>query len=106
MRAPLSLAEPDPPYTECSAPQQGADYSGKQGQTTFSVAPECFYRGPWSWVTVIRRAVWRVQEDRGERANRYVQALLELGLLEKDEGGGLRAPFDEIVIRAGLRKAA
>ena len=35
-----------------------------------------------------------------------VQALLELGLLEKDERGGLRAPFDEIVIRAGLRKAA
>ena len=31
---------------------------------------------------------------------------LELGLLEKDERGGLRAPFDEIVIRAGLRKAA
>ena len=35
-----------------------------------------------------------------------VQALIELGLLEKDEHGGLRAPFDEIVIRAGLRKAA
>lgn len=35
-----------------------------------------------------------------------VQALLELGLLEKDERGVLRAPFDEIVIRAGLRKAA
>ena len=35
-----------------------------------------------------------------------VQALIELGLLEKDERGGLRAPFDEIVIRAGLRKAA
>jgi len=35
-----------------------------------------------------------------------VQTLLELGLLEKDDRGGLRAPFDEIVIRAGLRKAA
>jgi len=35
-----------------------------------------------------------------------VQALIELGLLEKNERGGLRAPFDEIVIRAGLRKAA
>ena len=35
-----------------------------------------------------------------------VQALLALGLLEKDERGGLCAPFDEIVIRAGLRKAA
>lgn len=35
-----------------------------------------------------------------------VQALLALGLLDKDERGGLRAPFDEIVIRAGLRKAA
>jgi len=35
-----------------------------------------------------------------------VQALIELGLLEKDERGGLRAPFDEIVIRAGLRNAA
>ena len=28
------------------------------------------------------------------------------GLLEKDASGGLHAPFDEIVIRAGLRKAA
>jgi predicted transcriptional regulator len=35
-----------------------------------------------------------------------VQALLDLGLLEKDAHGGLHAPFDEIVIRAGLRKAA
>jgi predicted transcriptional regulator len=35
-----------------------------------------------------------------------VQALIELGLLEKKERGGLRAPFDEIVIRAGLREAA
>jgi len=35
-----------------------------------------------------------------------VQALIELGLLEKDEHGGLRASFDEIVILAGLRKAA
>lgn len=34
-----------------------------------------------------------------------VQALIELGLLEKDERRGLRAPFDEIVIRAGLREA-
>jgi len=35
-----------------------------------------------------------------------VQALVELGLLQKDEHGGLQAPFDEIVIRAGLREAA
>jgi len=35
-----------------------------------------------------------------------VQALIGLGLLEKDARGGLRAPFDEIVIRAGLREAA
>lgn len=35
-----------------------------------------------------------------------VQALAELGLVEKDERGRLTAPFDEIVIRAGLRKAA
>ncbi|MGQ0652383.1 MAG: HVO_A0114 family putative DNA-binding protein, partial [Betaproteobacteria bacterium] len=35
-----------------------------------------------------------------------VQALLELGLLEKDQRGVLSAPFDEIVIRAGLREAA
>ena len=35
-----------------------------------------------------------------------VQALIEMGLLGKDERGGLGAPFDEIVIRAGLRKAA
>ena len=35
-----------------------------------------------------------------------MQALIELGLLEKDERGCLVAPFDEIVIRAGLRKAA
>jgi predicted transcriptional regulator len=35
-----------------------------------------------------------------------VQALLELGLLEKDDRGALSAPFDEIVIRAGLREAA
>ncbi len=35
-----------------------------------------------------------------------VQALVDLGLLEKDERGGLHAPFDEIVIRAGLRNAA
>ena len=35
-----------------------------------------------------------------------VQALTELGLLDKDERGRLTAPFDEIVIRAGLREAA
>jgi len=35
-----------------------------------------------------------------------VQGLIELRLLEKNARGGLRAPFDEIVIRAGLRKAA
>ena len=35
-----------------------------------------------------------------------VEALIELGLLDKDARGGLRAPFDEIVIRAALREAA
>lgn len=35
-----------------------------------------------------------------------VAALLELGLLEKDDQGRLTAPFDEIVIRAGIRDAA
>lgn len=35
-----------------------------------------------------------------------VAALVELGLLEKDEQGGLSAPFDEIVIHAGIRDAA
>ena len=35
-----------------------------------------------------------------------VRALVELGLIENSERGKLSAPFDEIVIRAGLRKAA
>jgi predicted transcriptional regulator len=35
-----------------------------------------------------------------------VQALLDLGLIGKDERGRLTAPFDEIVIRAELRAAA
>lgn len=35
-----------------------------------------------------------------------VAALVDLGLLDKDARGGLSAPFDEIVIRAGIRKAA
>ena len=35
-----------------------------------------------------------------------VQALVELGLIEKDERGRLSAPFDEIVIRAEVREAA
>jgi len=35
-----------------------------------------------------------------------VQALVELGLIERDERGRLSAPFDEIVIRAELREAA
>jgi predicted transcriptional regulator len=35
-----------------------------------------------------------------------VQALAELGLIEKDERGRLAAPFDEIVIRTRLREAA
>ena len=45
---------------------------------------------------------------KGDYKNVYtdVQALAELGLLEKDERGRLAAPFDEIVIRAGLREAA
>lgn len=35
-----------------------------------------------------------------------VHELVELGLLEKDDRGQLTAPFDEIVIHAGLRDAA
>lgn len=35
-----------------------------------------------------------------------VAALVELGLLEKDNHGALTAPFDEIVIHAGIRDAA
>lgn len=35
-----------------------------------------------------------------------VAALVELGLLEKDERGGLSALFDEIVIHAGLSDVA
>lgn len=35
-----------------------------------------------------------------------VNDLVEIGLLEKDEQGGLSAPFDEIVIHASVRDAA
>lgn len=35
-----------------------------------------------------------------------VAALVDLGLLEKDDQGVLTAPFDEIVIHAGIRDAA
>ena len=35
-----------------------------------------------------------------------VAALLDLGLLQKGESGVLMAPFDEIVIHAGLTEAA
>lgn len=35
-----------------------------------------------------------------------VAALVDLGLLEKDGRGRLSAPFDEIVIHAGIRDAA
>ena len=35
-----------------------------------------------------------------------VAALVELGLLAKDDRGELSAPFDEIVIRAGIREVA
>lgn len=35
-----------------------------------------------------------------------VKDLTEIGLLEKDEQGGLMAPFDEIVIHASIRDAA
>lgn len=35
-----------------------------------------------------------------------VQALVQIGLLDKDSRGRLSAPFDEIVIRAELRDAA
>lgn len=35
-----------------------------------------------------------------------VATLVELGLLDKDDNGVLNAPFDEIVIHAGIRGAA
>ena len=35
-----------------------------------------------------------------------VAALVELGLLDKSGQGGLSAPYDEIVIRAGIREVA
>lgn len=35
-----------------------------------------------------------------------VAALVDLGLLEKNDQGALTAPFDEIVIHAGIRDAA
>jgi predicted transcriptional regulator len=35
-----------------------------------------------------------------------VAALVDLGLLEEDEKGELSAPFDEILIYAGIRNAA
>lgn len=52
------------------------------------------------------RPLARALERNYKNVHTDVQALIELGLLEKDARGGLRAPFDEIVIRAGLRKAA
>ncbi|MDN5849721.1 MAG: hypothetical protein L0H63_08800 [Nitrococcus sp.] len=41
-----------------------------------------------------------------KNVNTDVAALVELGLLEKTGQGTLRAPFDEIVIHAGIRDAA
>ncbi len=52
------------------------------------------------------RPLSRALERDYKNVHTDVQALIELGLLEKDERGGLHAPFDEIVIRAGLRNAA
>jgi len=52
------------------------------------------------------RPLARALERDYKNVHTDVQALIELGLLRKDGRGGLYAPFDEIVIRAGLRKAA
>jgi predicted transcriptional regulator len=52
------------------------------------------------------RPLARALERDYKNVHTDVRALIELGLLQKDEHGGLHAPFDEIVIRAGLRKAA
>ena len=52
------------------------------------------------------RPLARALERDYKNVHTDVKALIELGLLEKDARGGLHAPFDEIVIRAGLRKAA
>ncbi len=35
-----------------------------------------------------------------------IQSLVEIGLLDKDSRGRISAPFDEIIIRAGLQDAA
>jgi len=52
------------------------------------------------------RPLARALERNYKNVHTDVRALIELGLLQKDERGGLLAPFDEIVIRAGLREAA
>ena len=52
------------------------------------------------------RPLARALERDYKNVHTDVQALIELGLLAKDARGSLHAPFDEIVIRAGLRKAA
>lgn len=44
-------------------------------------------------------------EHDGQRLHSDVVALLDLGLLENDEHGGLRAPFDEIIIHVRTRSA-
>lgn len=36
----------------------------------------------------------------------FANALLELGLLERTDSGWLEAPFDEVIIHAGIRDAA
>ena len=52
------------------------------------------------------RPLARALERDYKNVHTDVRALIELGLLQKNEHGGLHAPFDEIVIRAGLREAA
>ena len=51
------------------------------------------------------RPLSRALERDYKNVHTDVQALIELVLLEKEGRGGLHAPFDEIVIRAGLRNA-
>jgi predicted transcriptional regulator len=44
------------------------------------------------------------RDDKGVHDD--VTALVELGLLERDENGALYAPYDEVLIHAGIRDAA
>lgn len=53
----------------------------------------------------IRRLAAGLERDY-KNVHTDVKALLDLGLLEKDDHGWLTTPYDEIVIRADLTQAA